>query len=814
MEILNEYEIKIKINNNKEIFNEIKEICDTKFEIIGNEKSINYMMNLGINKTVIRTNYYNNKCQKLTEFDIYKIKEKHKTIKINNKYEYKKTPIILSLTHSTEKNIKNYIINNGFYRFKDRISYKINEEFRIDLTLIKTETEYTNINTIINKFFKNSSTTNFTNKENYIDNYEIEIEYIGEKEIDINYIENNISYILSNIYIYNNPLNELYFLLFGSESNTNLTFQKITNKVITLDKYNYYKPENNIYMFDKYFITEKTDGERVLILIIYYKLYIIYSDKKINKEYTITNTNTKLILDGEYINKKSLNKEEEEIYIFDVLYCNNIKVSEYGFKDRISYFDECKKITDKIDIYTIKYKKLEQIDNSVEKQNIKTLANKYYKNNNDKTIDGLIFYQPYQNYYKCKIYKWKPLEMNTIDFYCLLDKKININNKITYKYKIYSYLNINTLKKMNINKTNIIDIPKDDKLINILFQPSINPLDYIFETNLDNLDNKIVELKKDNVTFKWIFVKERFDKNVIGFGNYFTIAEQMYMNYYNPLNFEMLYNKETDNKNNYFNSSIKNNSVIWNNKVKHMIFDKYLKNTKILLDLGCGRGGDINKYNIYNIESAILIELDIMAIQELIIDRKVKSMYNATKITNLNIVNLDLKMDYLGIYDDVINKTNIKKVDNILINFALHYFSYTDSLLGNIINYINISLKPKGLVVITLMNGKKVFDFLKNNNNRWKSKNSKYMIEFTNQNDIKKNFNRYIDISLKLPMSNDMLYSEKLLDINYIIKCFKKNKFILIDNVSFLKYDVKNVELDDDDKKWVDFYELLVFQKK
>ena len=67
-------------------------------------------------------------------------------------------------------------------------------------------------------------------------------------------------------------------------------------------------------MFNNYYITEKTDGERVLILILYDKLHIIYSDKKIYKEYTIKYINMKIALDGEYyINNEKTSYTESEL---------------------------------------------------------------------------------------------------------------------------------------------------------------------------------------------------------------------------------------------------------------------------------------------------------------------------------------------------------------------------------------------------------------------------------------------------------------------------------------------------------------------
>ena len=101
-------------------------------------------------------------------------------------------------------------------------------------------------------------------------------------------------------------------------------------------------------------------------------------------------------------------------------------------------------------------------------------------------------------------------------------------------------------------------------------------------------------------TWKWELVKVRTDKKT---ANHLFTAEQIYMNYYNPLTIEMLYNANDLNAH-YFKTSETGIDIEfkkWNNKVKFNIFETYLRDMKKLLDLGAGRGADINKYSIYNI---------------------------------------------------------------------------------------------------------------------------------------------------------------------------------------------------------------------
>lgn len=818
MSQLNEFEIKIKSDKNIDIiFESIKQYCDDTYELIGNEKSVNLLMSIGNNskilKNVIKKTLYNDKCEKINDNDVFYIKQRIASRYVSDAYEHNNIPVNLNLTFSTEQIIRYYEISNGFYRIKDRLSYKISDEWRIDLTLVKNVTDFKELNLLITLFFKKFDVKNFMNRKNHIDSYEIEIEYTGKEHIDLEIIKDKLDYLLSFINVYKNQLRELNYLLTDSYSNTKLTFQNIVNQAITLDKYKYY---GNIYKFDNYLITEKLDGERMLLFIMYTNIYLIYGNKKIQRKTNVNNTNIIIALDCEYF----MNEDDiDDIYIFDVLYYDDTKVHKLGYVERLKYFEKCKKITDDIDEYNIIYKEFEQINNTSKDSNIETLVHKYYTNkikNSKYNIDGIIFSEPLNNYYNTHNYKWKPVEYNSIDFYAIKYDQHNMNGDITYLYKLYVKVNINYIKKINIDKRNIINIENEQYTFHLLFTPSIQQNDYVFESKRNDLDNKIIELKKNLSTWKWELLRVRDDKKT---ANHLYTAEQIYMNYYNPLELEMLYNSSDINIH-YFKTNEKNDVIIsylkWNNKVKFEMYETYLKNINILLDLGAGRGADINKYSIYNIKNVIMTDNDIMALHEVIVDRKqtTSKSSNIKYLPNIYTIKLDLTDNYLDLYRVINNKTAFNKVDAIMISLAIHYFAFTDSLLENLINLIDTMLTSKGIVIISLLNGKKVFDLLKKNNGEWKVSPNKYHIEFTNKQTKYNKFNKYIDINIQLPFSQNELYTEKLLDIDYIIRIFKNHKMIVRDSRSFIDFDIKDVILNDDDKQYVELYHMILFQKK
>ena len=205
---------------------------------------------------------------------------------------------------------------------------------------------------------------------------------------------------------------------------------------------------------------------------------------------------------------------------------------------------------------------------------------------------------------------------------------------------------------------------------------------------------------------------------------------------------------------------------------------------------------------------------DTMALQEVVVDRKQNVAKRQNFIPKIHVVKQDLTNNYLELYSNITENTNISKVNGILISMAIHYFAFTDTLLENLVNFINLILDSKGLVIMSLLHGKKVYELLKKNGGEWKVSPNKFHIEFENKQIKHDKFSKYSDIKIQLPFSNNELYTEKLMDIDYIKRIFKKNKIDLLLEQSFLDFNITDVDLNDDDKQYVDLHHMLLFQKK
>jgi len=240
----------------------------------------------------------------------------------------------------------------------------------------------------------------------------------------------------------------------------------LTPKPVTLEKENLQNPDEygTISILSEYTVTEKADGERIL-------LYINGSGKVylINNTYRVDDTGLiaskelfNSLIDGEYIPCKSRkDNSSSALYAsFDIYYYGGKKVTNLPLIDdkesRYNYLLETNKLikstTGSID-YIVKNHLYNKKDGEILK-NCKKILNKNTPYLYD--IDGLIFTpaklsvygyyanRPVQisdNMKWDRVFKWKPAEQNTIDFLVKEGRTLNIEGQ---KYKeMFLYVGYN-----------------------------------------------------------------------------------------------------------------------------------------------------------------------------------------------------------------------------------------------------------------------------------------------------------------------------------------------------------------------------------
>ncbi len=639
------------------------------------------------------------------------------------------------------------------------------------------------------------------------------------------------------------------------------TLKAFTNQVYTLSKNKYI--EYVLPNIDQYYITAKLDGIRCIALLLNNKNLILVADKIYHvAEYSdLANLNDvniiqtpTIILDCELIIKNNakninnvymFNKNDIDIQVFDLLYYNKKSYLNNGFEYRIN------------ELYNINDKKI--FDFYIIKEYVKLTKNNYFKqikDFNDKLkslqyeTDGIIFapsslvkYKHFlnkkfvnvnQNYHDMNTFKWKPLDKISIDFYILKDITLKEEDDKT-NYVLFSGVSTYEYEKLNLQKFKkyydiVPEFYHNLKYFPIQFYINENTELYNFQSKDNTLNGKIGEFLYINN--EWNLMRLRDDRKMdvaygLYYGNDIKFARDNFYTIIDPLTIEMMTSENTDllMKDIYFKKSDNKYSELrsFNSSVKNQLFKfikyKILKKNEhnLLVDLCSGKGQDLYKISQLEFKENIFIDSNQTSINELN-NRLVNLNANLPNKHKYNVYTLDLFTDYI----DIRNKLNIKKYANLIsINFAIHYFLKNEPTIMNLINLID-SMSNKGTtILITFLDGEKVFNNLKNTE------------EYTlYDNDIKKysiikkykskNFTKCGQmIGIMLPFSNGEYYDEYLVNAKYLKTLFANlnYKTIMYNSFSFYFSDKNKIKskfnnLSMTDELFTELYSYMIIQKK
>lgn len=662
--------------------------------------------------------------------------------------------------------------------------------------------------------------------------------------------------------------------------NDNYGLKQLSNNPIELDKKIYIK--NVLPKIETFIATEKIDGMRSM-LVIYPIDKICYIINNKNLECFIVKTisyrdeniesNIKcIILDAESVDIIIDNKLETRFYIFDVIkYQTNdqkndhiINISDLPFTERLKYIKTTIKNTDNLLIdgcsflYTKNFIELDKITYGIQLRKFYyDMSKLIYK------IDGLILISKNANYDNTMNYKWKP--SNTIDFVAKKcpDNMLGISpynikeGKILYF--IFCGIRSNEYRQLGIKRFSLYDTiftnvcvnkygKTNDSYIPIQFSPSDDPYAYLFWSDNLNLDNTVVELKYNIIMNDWELVKIRDDRTLdmkrkSYYGNYFKYAEYIWMNYKNPLSLDILCQTNNNDQAYFMTASTEYIAIRkFNNYVKNQIIETNSKNIDLnwIIDLASGKGQDLFKYVDCAFKNILFTDIDNDALNEIIhmkyvyisneVNKYDQNKAKDKKYSKIHVKKLDLSNNY---------KKNIEEIESkyygipntgsqfVVCNLALHYIIHNKTKSQNFVNLLHKILAPGGIFILTIFNGKKIFDLLNVNadaNGVWNKYDDKnkliYSIKKKYSDTIFTGTNQKIDVLL--PFTNGEYYTENLVNMDILNSQLEKKKIKLIDNNSFDIYlnkfnNDKNFffqQLTTVDKEYVSLYHFYVYQKQ
>jgi SAM-dependent methyltransferase len=460
------------------------------------------------------------------------------------------------------------------------------------------------------------------------------------------------------------------------------------------------KPEtlsDKNFEYQEYAVTHKLDGERWLLFIIGSECYLLNSIGYICKLGITIDSYDQSLFDGELFNGK--------FYCFDVLFLKGRDIRKK---------EELRERLDIINTFSGDIKCGFVVSKEYIFGNTWGVINDYTPNVN---TDGIILVAVNKPYSYTPL-KWKPDYLNTIDF---------------------------KIKKLNLNTCSEKEHWK-------IFCSGDTPFSDISEVSIDQkigsnfLSNTVVEFKYENSGFTPL--RQRFDKKE---GNYIKVAENIFENILNPFDIGKLKLKRKDSS--FYDMRR------YHNFIKRRLLEKH--SGKTLLDLACGKGGDIGKWADFNIKHVTCYDINEDSITEAL------KRYSKLK-NNKTTKNFEFNFGVADLSKTIVEVPN--SVDTISCFFAIHYFYKDYESLKFFIKNTK-SLKKGGRFLITTLDK----DSLEELNFNFDSDNLKIK-----RGDSDNSITVYIKDSVLNAKTE-----EYLVDYTFTVKFMENHGFKLIESFKF-----------------------------
>lgn len=566
----------------------------------------------------------------------------------------------------------------------------------------------------------------------------------------------------------------------------------------------------NASILEDYSVTEKADGERILLFVNKDK-YIFKVDNKLKfvKLDIQHQHSSSTIIDGEYVEKGKLGVTLNMYLAFDIYFLNGEDVRSKNLTERLkllSEFIQTDKLTNKTQM----------------KISVKTFINEKSLFENTEEVFNRILSLPYHTdgliytpvnlspgaLYKndtsmdkfggtwSKVFKWKPPEENSIDVLVRLGNESYIQTKegnmqrcvyvdmfVAYKGNLEQNVNImNIYDRLNKHKNKLI-LDVSSNVVKRFYDSTYLPVENNNKrpfTTLSNeiiVDDTIVEFsynpdQTNSGYMKWIPMRVRKDKTALykqsnkieNTANNYNTVTNVWHTIVDPVTKEMITGKvilnedevKQDTKYVYYARDTPRHRYqsrpmldfhnYW--VKKHNLFDRFgsksFEQVKKLLEIGCGQGGDLQKWidnkftvvvgidnnedNLLNSDHGIYkrmyesahnekqykrLHVDKQSMMFLLLDageKWSKEYINSTENETLRTLS---QIANGSIDKRRIDNELMKKMHDVLNNgfnviscqFAIHYFFENSKKLDDFCYNINKSLLPGGIFFGTALDG-------------------------------------------------------------------------------------------------------------
>lgn len=550
-------------------------------------------------------------------------------------------------------------------------------------------------------------------------------------------------------------------------------------------------PNSNINMYHKqvrpnitkFFVSEKADGERVIGVIGNGKHVMIGSTLTVFE----SKSTTDIVYEGELVDGK--------VYVFDVLMFDGAKLFERPFAERIEFIDKVLPHSD------ILFRKNHTRLTSNFCQEIKNVFNEQHPYE----IDGLVFTDGRCAWWDSVIYKWKPLEFQTIDFLVMYSDRLKchvlfcgIGESQKSRYRIKKLPGYSAL----FNHKRFTDTSP------IQFSPAGRSDIWAYTGELpSDANGRVCEFRWAGDKFEFVKVRADKDNDVATgcyFGNNIAVAMSTWNAIHHPVSIDMLCEEGEQ----YFGKTdtMYKNVNGFNNYVRYVVLDSIKSDLSgcRLVDFAAGRGADLNKWYRAGVARLLALDNDRAALDELL-------LRHASSQRKMEHVVLDVLTHKVNLNDD--GKVTMATLRKLYSNFwedrvsvavchmAIHYMCESKDSVANFANMVASVFDGRGKFGFCCYDGKKVFDMLAEENPVIKSQDGvvKYhIVKDYVGSDLAPAGQK---IRTLLGFTGGELREEYLVNVDYICEVFGRLGFRLVSKWSFDEF-LEKYSIDEGEAKY------------
>lgn len=245
------------------------------------------------------------------------------------------------------------------------------------------------------------------------------------------------------------------------------------------------------------------------------------------------------------------------------------------------------------------------------------------------------------------------------------------------------------------------------------------------------------------------------------------------------------------------------NMRIFHNTIKRSLYDKYTKNIDNLLEIACGKFGDLAKMIDNNIKHVVGYDINNISIEEG--RRRIKEIKNKKHVPKIELYTMDLSKNL------IIHNVNQPLFDVISAQFSFHYFFESEKTFNTIMSSIENNLKNDGIFMGCMFDGNSIKQLLNQGDFYLKDIDDK--TKFTIESKIihESLFGNKISVFIKDTVL-DVPMDEYIVDFDKFVNIMKTRNFDLIESKMFKEYN--NYNLNNIEKQVSFLNRTFVFKKR